>query len=66
MICHYLAITKRKEMIKPLREIWMKIRLEKLDIHKGVIVKALLDSRVTELFMNTWLAMKHEFKLRNI
>jgi len=53
-------------MIKPLREILMKIRLENLDIHKGVIVKALLDSRVTELFINTWLAMKHEFKLRNI
>jgi len=36
-----------------LREVWMKVGLEKLDNHKGVAVRALLDSRATGLFMNT-------------
>jgi len=30
-----------------LREVWMKVELEKLESHKGVAVKALLDSGVT-------------------
>ena len=37
----------------PLREVWMKVGLEKLENHKGVAVKALLDSRATGLFIDT-------------
>ena len=37
--------------LQPLREVWMKVELEKLENHKGVAVKALLDSRTIELFM---------------
>jgi len=28
-----------------LREVWMKVGLEKLENHEGIVVKALLDSR---------------------
>ena len=31
----------------PLREVWMKVGLEKLNTHEGVTVKALLDSEAT-------------------
>jgi len=33
--------------LQPLREVWMKVGLEKLENHERVAVKALLDSRVT-------------------
>jgi len=39
-----------------LREVWMKVELEKLENHKGVAVRALLDSRAIGLFMNTTFA----------
>ena len=41
-----------RRMFKPLREIWLNIGLEKIDTHEGVAIKALLDSRATELFMS--------------
>jgi len=31
-------------ILQPLREVWMKVGLEKLESHEGVAVKALLDS----------------------
>ena len=34
----------------------MKVRLEKLESHEGVIVRVLLDSGATGLFMNTTFA----------
>ena len=37
----------------PLREVWMKVGLEKLENHKGVAVKTLLDSGATGLFIDT-------------
>ena len=35
-----------------LREMWLNIGVEKVDIHKGITVKVLLDSGATEMFMN--------------
>ena len=35
-----------------LREVWMKVGLEKLENHEGVVVRALLDSRATGVFMD--------------
>jgi len=32
----------------PLKEVWIKVRLEQLESHKGITVKALLDSGATE------------------
>ena len=53
-------------MLWPLREVWMKIGLEKLENHKGVVVKALLDSGATGLFMDAQFAKKRGFKLEKL
>jgi len=50
-------------MFKMLREMWLDIRVEKVDMHKGITVKALLDSGVTGVFMNRKMAAKHGFRL---
>jgi len=36
-----------------LKEVWMKVGLEKLENHEGIAVRALLDSRATGLFIDT-------------
>jgi len=46
-----------------MREIWLNIELEKVNMHKGVVVKALLDNRAMGLFMNKKLAEREGFKL---
>ena len=49
-----------------LREVWMKVGLEKLESHKGVVVKALLDSGTTGLFMDMTFARKKGFKMEKL
>ena len=49
--------------LRPLREVWMKVGLEKLDMHEGVTVKALLDSGATGIFMDKDFAEEQGFKL---
>ena len=49
-----------------LREVWMKVGLEKLESHKGVAVKALFDSRATGLFMDTTFAKEKGFKMEKL
>ena len=44
----------------------MKVGLEKLKSYKGVAVKALLDSRMTGLFIDTKFAKKKRFKLKKL
>jgi len=44
----------------------MKVRLEKLESHEGVAVKALLDSRATGLFIDTTFAKEKGFKMERI
>jgi len=46
-----------------LREVWLNIRVEKLDTHEGITVKALLDSGVMGMFMDKRAAAKHGFML---
>jgi len=41
----------------------MKIRLENLDTYKEIMVKVLLDSRTTKLFINIQFAKEQEFKI---
>jgi len=43
---------------KMLREITVKIELERVDMQKGVMVEALLDSGATELIMSSEFARK--------
>ena len=37
-----------------------------MESHEGIVVKALLDSRVTGLFMNTTFAKEKEFKIEKL
>jgi len=46
-----------------LREVWLNIGVEKIDIHKGVMIKALLDSGAMVMFMDRQMAARHVFKL---
>jgi len=52
--------------IQPLREVWLKVGLEKIESHKGVAVKALLDSGATGLFMDTTFAKEKGFKMEKL
>jgi len=49
-----------------LREVMVKIGLEKIDTQKGVMVEALLDSKVMGLVISLEFARKQEFKLKKI
>ena len=44
----------------------MNIRIEKLDTHEGVMVKALLDSGATGMFMDKKMAVKYGFRLQKL
>jgi len=50
----------------PLREVWLKVGLEKLENHEGVAVKALLDSGATGLFMNMTFVKEKGFKMEKL
>jgi len=49
-----------------LREVWLNIRMEKIDTHEGMIIKILLDSGATGMFMNRKTAAKHGLKLQKL
>jgi len=52
--------------LQPLREVWLKVGLEKLESHERIAVKALLNSRVTGLFMDTTFAKEMGFKMEKL
>jgi len=49
-----------------LREVIVKIRLERIDMQEGIIVEALLDSSTTGLVMSSEFARRKRFKLKKI
>jgi len=51
---------------KILREVTVKIGLERLDMQEGITVEALLDSGVTGLVMSSEFARKQGFKLKKL
>jgi len=55
-----------RRTFKMLREVWLNIGVEKIDTHEGVMIKALLDSGATEMFMDRQMAARHGFKLQNV
>jgi len=57
---------KVRRTFKMLREVWLNIRIEKMDIHKGIMVKVLLDSGTTEMFIDRKMAARHGFKLQRL
>jgi len=46
------------------REVWLNIGVEKIDTHKGVMIKVLLNSGATGMFIDRQTAAKHRFKLQ--
>ena len=53
-------------MFKILREVWLNIEIEKVNMHKDVTVKALLDSGAMGMFMDRKMVAKHGFKLQKL
>jgi len=49
-----------------LREVWLNIGVEKIDMHKGIVIKVLLDSGATGMFMDRQTAARHGFKLQKL
>jgi len=56
----------RKAEGRTLREVMVKIGLERIDTQKGVTVEALLNSGVTGLVMSSEFAKKQGFKLKKL
>jgi len=55
-----------QRILQPLKEVWLKVGLEKLESHEGIAVKALLDSGVTGLFMDITFAKEKGFKMEKL
>jgi len=49
-----------------LREVMVKIGLERIDMQEGITVEVLLDSRATGLVISSEFAKKQEFKLKKL
>ena len=56
----------RKVEEKILREVTVKIGLERLDMQEGITVEALLDSGATGLVMSSEFARKQGFKMKKL
>ena len=55
-----------RHTMQPLREVWMRIGMEKINTHEGVMVKALLDSGATGMFVDKRFAKKNGFKMEKL
>jgi len=55
-----------RRTFKMLREVWLNIEVEKVDIHEGITVKALLDSSATGMFIDKKIAAKYGFRLQKL
>ena len=55
-----------RRMLKPVREVWLEVRIEKLDNHEGVMVKVLLDSGATGIFVDKKFVEEHGFRLEKL
>ena len=55
-----------RRTLQPLREVWLKVGLEKLESYEGIAVKALLDSGATGLFMDMTFAKEKGFKMEKL
>ena len=51
---------------KPLKEVTVKIGLERIDTQEGVMVEVLLDSRATRLVISSEFTRKQGFKLKKL
>jgi len=44
----------------------LNIGVEKIDMHEGIMIKVLLDSGATEIFIDRQTAARHGFKLQKL
>jgi len=56
----------RKREGRILREVTVKIGLERIDMQEGIMVEALLDSRATGLVISSEFSRKQGFKLKKL
>jgi len=49
-----------------LREMWLNIGVKKIDTYESVIIKVLLDSSATGMFMDRQTAARHGFELQKL
>ena len=55
-----------RHTMQPLRAVWMKVGLEKVDTYEGVVVDVLLDSGAMGLFMNKEFMEKNGFRMEKL
>ena len=55
-----------KRTFKMLREVWLNIGVEKMNTHEDIIVKVLLDSGITGMFLDQKMAARHRFRLQKL
>jgi len=55
-----------RRTFKILREVWLDIGIEKVDMHEDVTVKVLLDSSIMGMFINREIAKRHGFKMTKL
>jgi len=55
-----------QHILQLLKKVWMKVGLKKLENHKGVVVKVLLDSETTGLFIDTAFVKEKGFKMEKL
>jgi len=55
-----------RHTMRPLKEVWMQVGLEKVDSHEEVSVKALLDSGATEMFADKKFVERNGFRLEKL
>ena len=55
-----------RRIFKMLKEVQLNIGIEKVNIHEGIIVKVLLDSSITGMFINRKMAARYGFRLQKL
>jgi len=60
------GVRELRRTLRPLKEVWMQIGIERVDNHEGVSVKALLDSGATRMFADKKFVEKNSFKLEKL
>jgi len=55
-----------RRTFKILKKVWLNIGIERMDTHKGITVKVLLDNGTTGMFMDRKMVARHGFKLQKL
>jgi len=55
-----------RQTFKMLREVWLNTEMEKIDTHKDIMVKVLLDNGVIGMFIDRKTTAKYSFRLQKL